>query len=70
LIEKYDGYYLTDFFIPVGEVGDCFDRYKVRMEEMRQSSLIIFQIINYLSEYIGKENNYINDNKIVPPTRP
>lgn len=70
LIEKYDGYYLTDFFIPVGEIGDCFDRYKVRMEEMRQSSLIIFQIIDYLFNNIGKEYNYINDNKIVPPTRP
>jgi NADH dehydrogenase (ubiquinone) Fe-S protein 2 len=70
LIEKYDGYYLTDFFIPVGELGDCFDRYKVRMEEMRQSSLIIFQIINYLSDNIGKEYNYVNDNKIIPPTRP
>jgi hypothetical protein len=40
------------------------------MEEMRQSSLIIFQIINYLSDNVGKEYNYVNDNKIVPPTRP
>lgn len=70
LIEKYDGYYLANFFIPVGQLGDCFDRYKVRMEEMRQSSEIIFQIVNYLSDFIGKESNFINNNKIVPPTRP
>ena len=70
LMDKYDGYNLIDFFVPVGIFGDSFDRYKVRIEEMRQSSLIIFQIINYLYENIGKEYNYINDNKIVPPTRP
>jgi NADH-quinone oxidoreductase subunit D len=70
LIEKYDGYYLTKFFIPVGQLGDCFDRYKVRMEEMRQSSEIIFQIVDYLFDFIGKECNFLDNNKIVPPTRP
>jgi len=70
LIEKYDGYNLFDFFIPVGFIGDCYDRYKIRMEEMRQSSLIISNVINMLIENRDKQQNYINDNKIVPPTRP
>ena len=70
LIEKYDGYYLVNFFIPVGFIGDCFDRYKVRMEEMRQSVNIIYQIIDLLGKNKGKEYNFINDNKVVPPTRP
>jgi len=70
LIEKYDGYNLFDFYVPIGFVGDCFDRYKIRMEEMRQSSLIISDVINMLSENKYKQQNYVNDNKIVPPTRP
>jgi hypothetical protein len=40
------------------------------MEEMRQSSLIISNVINMLIENKDKQQNYINDNKIVPPTRP
>lgn len=70
LIEKYDGYNLFNFFIPIGFVGDCFDRYKIRMEEMRQSSLIISDVINLLINNKDKQQNYVNDNKIVPPTRP
>jgi len=70
LIEKYDGYNLFDFYVPIGFVGDCFDRYKIRMEEMRQSSLIISDVINMLNENKYKQQNYVNDNKIVPPTRP
>jgi NADH dehydrogenase (ubiquinone) Fe-S protein 2 len=70
LIEKYDGYNLFNFHIPIGFIGDCFDRYKIRMEEMRQSSLIISDVINMLIENKNKQQNYVNDNKIVPPTRP
>lgn len=71
LIEKYDGYNLFDFYIPVGFVGDCYDRYKIRMEEMRQSSFIMSNVIEMLFEFGNKPNeNYINDNKVVPPTRP
>jgi NADH-quinone oxidoreductase subunit D len=61
---------LFDFYVPIGFVGDCFDRYKIRMEEMRQSSLIISDVINMLGENKYKQQNYVNDNKIVPPTRP
>jgi NADH:ubiquinone oxidoreductase subunit D len=71
LIEKYDGYHLFDFFVPIGLVGDCYDRYKIRMEEMRQSSFIIFNVIQMLLTYGNRPHeNYINDNKVVPPTRP
>lgn len=41
----YSGYEQYDFDIPVGTVGDCYDRYLVRMEEMRQSVRIIGQVI-------------------------
>ena len=70
LMEKYDGYNLLNFYIPIGFVGDCYDRYKIRMEEMRQSSLIISNVIKLLIENKDKQQNYVNDNKIVPPTRP
>jgi NADH dehydrogenase (ubiquinone) Fe-S protein 2 len=71
LIEKYDGYHLFDFFVPIGLVGDCYDRYKIRMEEMRQSSFIMFNVIEMLFKYGNRPHeNYINDNKVVPPTRP
>lgn len=49
-IAPYDSYDLVSFDVPVGSVGDCFDRYLVRMEEMRQSTLIINQILNIMSE--------------------
>lgn len=70
LIEKYDGYGLYKFFIPVGSNGDCFDRYVIRIEEMRQSVSIIDNVILDLSSTRDKQENYVNDNKIVPPSRP
>jgi NADH-quinone oxidoreductase subunit D len=44
----YLGYETYDFDIPVGQVGDCYDRYAVRMEEMRQSIRILRQAIDRL----------------------
>src|SRR5215203_3671673 len=44
----YLGYEQYDFDIPIGSVGDCYDRYLVRMEEMRQSIKILHQVINTL----------------------
>jgi len=70
LIEKYDGYGLYKFFIPVGLYGDCFDRYVIRVEEMRQSVSIINNVIYDLFETKDHNDNFINDNKIVPPSRP
>jgi NADH dehydrogenase (ubiquinone) Fe-S protein 2 len=62
---SYDVYDSFDFDIPVGINGDCYDRYLIRVEEMRQSLRIIQQAINHLP----KGNIKTDDKKIVPPTR-
>jgi NADH dehydrogenase (ubiquinone) Fe-S protein 2 len=54
-----------DFDIPVGNFGDCYDRYLIRVEEMRQSLRIIEQCINLIPEGYYKSN----DNKVLPPSR-
>ena len=46
----YLGYESYDFEVPVGEHGDCYDRYLVRMEEMRQSNRILLQALDRLPE--------------------
>ncbi len=46
----YLGYEKYEFDIPIGEVGDCYDRYLVRMEEMRQSVRIINQVLDTLPD--------------------
>jgi NADH-quinone oxidoreductase subunit D len=46
----YSSYEDFDFEVPVGTVGDCFDRYLVRMEEMRQSQRIILQAMDKLPD--------------------
>jgi NADH-quinone oxidoreductase subunit D len=63
--QPYDGYENYDFDIPVGKTGDCFDRYLVRMEEMRQSLRIIRQAI----EKMPAGPVMIEDNKVSPPKR-
>lgn len=71
LIENYDNYNLFDFSIPVGQFGDCYDRFLIRVEEMRESLNIMEQALNFLN-YLSniKDFNYIIDDlKIVPPTR-
>ena len=44
----YDAYDLVDFDVPVGSNGDCYDRYLMRMAEMRQSLRIIEQCLNQM----------------------
>jgi NADH dehydrogenase (ubiquinone) Fe-S protein 2 len=61
----YEVYNELSFYIPVGSAGDCYDRYLVRMEEMRQSVYIINQAINLIPFGLIKTNN----SKVSPPSR-
>ena len=65
--QPYEVYDRMDFEIPVGRNGDCYDRYLVRMEEMRQSNRIIKQCVEWLKRNPGP---VIADNhKVAPPSR-
>ncbi len=65
--QPYEVYDRMDFDIPVGVNGDCYDRYLVRIEEMRQSNRIIKQCIEWLRKNSGP---VITDNhKVAPPSR-
>jgi len=44
LIEAYDAYNFFDFSVPVGQFGDCYDRYMIRVEEMRESLNIMLRL--------------------------
>jgi NADH-quinone oxidoreductase subunit D len=67
--QPYECYAELDFDIPVGRNGDCYDRYCIRMEEMRQSVRIMRQCIQLLRTPEGQGPVAVQDNKIVPPTR-
>jgi len=67
--QPYECYDRLDFDIPVGKNGDCYDRYLVRMEEMRQSNRIMKQCIALLNSPEGKGPVSITDGKIAPPKR-
>lgn len=65
--QPYEVYDRVDFDIPVGVEGDCYDRYLVRIEEMRQSNRIIKQCVDWLRKNPGP---VITDNhKVAPPSR-
>jgi NADH-quinone oxidoreductase subunit D len=64
-VNPYSGYEQYAFDVPLGENADVFDRYRVRMEEMRQSIRIIEQVLQTLPD--GDYN--ANDPKIVPPPK-
>ncbi len=64
--QPYDVYDRMDFEVPVGLTGDCYARYLVRVEEMRQSNAIIRQCI----EKMPKDGPVkVDDHKISPPKR-
>jgi NADH-quinone oxidoreductase subunit D len=65
--QPYDAYDRVDFDIPVGVNGDCYDRYLVRVEEMRQSNRIIRQCIDWLRVNPGPV--ITSDRKVAPPSR-
>ena len=67
--QPYECYAEMDFDIPIGKNGDCYDRYCIRMEEMRQSVQIMRQCIAKLREPAGQGPVSVVDNKIVPPKR-
>jgi NADH-quinone oxidoreductase subunit D len=65
--QPYEVYDRLEFDIPVGVTGDCYDRYLVRMEEMRQSNRIIKQCVSWLQHHPGP---VMSDNtKVAPPSR-
>ncbi len=65
--QPYDGYETYDFDVPIGKNGDCYDRYLVRMEEMRQSIRIMEQAIERLRKTPGPV--LTTDGKVAPPRR-
>jgi NADH-quinone oxidoreductase subunit D len=65
--QPYEVYDLLDFDIPVGVNGDCYDRYLVRVEELRQSNRIIRQCVEWLRNNPGPV--IVDDHKIAPPSR-
>jgi NADH-quinone oxidoreductase subunit D len=67
--QPYECYSELDFDIPVGNNGDCYDRYVVRMEEMRQSVRIMKQCLNKLDLPESQGPVAVRDNKVVPPLR-
>src|ERR1044071_1263602 len=65
--QPHEVYDRMEFDIPVGKNGDCYDRYLVRVEEMRQSNRIVRQCIDWLRNHPGP---VMTDNhKVAPPTR-
>jgi NADH-quinone oxidoreductase subunit D len=65
--QPYEVYDRVDFDIPIGKTGDSYDRYLVRMEEMRQSNRILKQCIDWLRKNPGP---VMSDNhKVAPPDR-
>jgi len=63
--QPYECYEELDFNIPVGTTGDCYDRYLIRLEEMRESTRLIIQCLNKLEPGPVR----IDDKKVTPPTR-
>jgi NADH-quinone oxidoreductase subunit D len=65
--QPYEVYEQLDFQIPIGVNGDCYDRYLVRIEEMRQSNVIIKQCVDWLRKNPGQV--MVDNHKVSPPKR-
>jgi NADH-quinone oxidoreductase subunit D len=65
--QPYEVYDRMDFDIPIGTNGDCYDRYLVRVQEMREANRIIRQCIEWLRQNPGPV--IVDDHKIAPPSR-
>jgi len=64
-VESYEVYNKVNFFVPTGIYGDCYDRYLIRIEEMRESINIILQCLNMIPLGLVR----VDDHKISPPYR-
>ena len=67
--QPYECYSQLEFDVPIGKNGDSFDRYLIRMEEMRQSIRIMKQCLERLRSPSGQGPVSADDGKIVPPKR-
>ncbi len=67
--QPYECYSELEFDIPIGRNGDCYDRYLIRMHEMRQSVRIMKQCVEKLRSAEGAGPVSSTDGKIVPPKR-
>ncbi|HVY53557.1 MAG TPA: NADH-quinone oxidoreductase subunit D, partial [Gammaproteobacteria bacterium] len=65
--QPYEVYDRLSFDIPIGKTGDCYDRYLVRVAEMRQSNHIIRQCVQWLKNNPGPV--MLQDSKVAPPKR-
>ncbi len=65
--QPYAAYDKVEFDVPVGTNGDCYDRYLVRVEEMRQSARIMLQCVDWLRQNPGPV--MIENHKVAPPSR-
>jgi NADH-quinone oxidoreductase subunit D len=66
-VAPYSGYERYDFEVPVGTQGDCYDRYLVRIEEMRQSAVICRQALALLDATRGAEFLALDRRYVLPP---
>ncbi len=67
--QPYECYSELDFDIPIGKNGDCYDRYLIRMQEMRESVKIMKACCQKLKSADGRGPHVADAKKVVPPTR-
>jgi NADH-quinone oxidoreductase subunit D len=67
--QPYECYADLDFDIPIGKNGDCYDRYLIRMQEMREAAKIMKQCCERLKSAEGQGPHVTENKKVVPPKR-